>query len=532
MLFSIVTVLMRRFRIRTVNAALFLLVSICIIPTIFIAIAAIGYHYAETRQAMLDSSIRRVNSISATVDSTVKGIQVGLLTLASSPHLKQRDLAGFYRQARPLVDQLGTVRNIYLTDPSGQLLVNTLRPYPAVLPLTANPELVRQVVETGKIAVSDVFVGAVTGSPLVAIAVPVFVDDEVRFVLAATLSPLEMSAMLAQAHAPRDWIISIHDSQFKFIARTRDIAKYLGQAASRDLQGAMAMERSGTLEGTTREGIRVLAAFTRSSLTGWSVSVGIPTTKLLEELHFTIAALGLIAIAVIALGLGAATALALRIRQSITALVAPAEALSRSELVSVPDETFAETRLVALALQRTAEKLRQSEYDAQHDALTGLVNRSFLSAALPKYLSLSERKCTSLSILYIDLDGFKAVNDRLGHGGGDEVLCVSASRLVGAVRGCDISIRMGGDEFAVILQDTDEVGAAHTAAKLITELSRDIPTEFGTAAISASIGIAAYPADADSVDALLGSADAALYHAKRAGKNRYVLASAIAHKAS
>ena len=516
---------MRRFRIRTVNAALFSLVSICVIPTIFIAIAAISYHYSQTRLAMMESSIRRVNSISATIDSTIKGVQVGLLTLGSSPHLTRRDLAGFQRQASPLVAQLSIARSIYLTDPAGQQLVNTLRPYGSPLPVTANLHLVREVVATGKPAVSDVFVGAVVGAPLVAIAVPVLEDGAVKFVLAATLAPVELSRMLAQSHAPRNWIVSITDRRARILARTRDINTFLGRAAARDLRLAMLAGPSGAFEGVTEEGIQVLAAYTRSPMTGWTTSVGIPKDKLLSELNFNIAAAALIALLVVAIGLGAATALALRIRQSITALVAPAEAMSRSEPVTLPHDTFAETRVVALALQRTSKKLRQSEYDAQHDALTGLVNRSFLNAALPNYLKLCGRKHSALSILYIDLDGFKAVNDRLGHGGGDEVLCVSASRLVAAGRGCDISIRLGGDEFAVVLQDTDQAGAIRTATRLIAELSCVIQTEFGPAKVTASIGIATYPGDADSVDSLLISADAALYQAKGAGKNRYAVAS-------
>ncbi len=516
-----------RFRIRSVNAALFLLVSICIVPTIVVAIAAISYHYFEMRDAMLASSVRRVNSISATVDSTIRGLQTGLLTLGSSPHLKQRDFASFHRQAKPLIGHFGIIRNIYLMDTSGQQLVNTWRPQGSALPFTGNLDMVRQVVESGKPAVTDVFTGAVVGSLLVAVAVPIFEDDDVKYVLAATVSPLDLSALLAQSHAPRDWIIAIHDSKMRFVARTRDIEKFLGQPASRDLQAAMAVESVGTLEGTTKEGIRVLAAHTRSQLTGWSISVGIPKTKLMADLNFAILAASLIALAVIAIGLGAATALAVRIRHSITALVGPAEALSRSEPVRLPRETFAETHDVALALQRTSEKLRQSEYDAQHDALTGLVNRSFLHAALPNYLGMSMRKHTSLAVLCIDLDGFKAVNDRFGHSAGDEVLCVSASRLVGAMRGCDICIRLGGDEFAVVLQDTDEDGAGHAAAKLIRELAGPIQTGYGMAAVSASIGIALYPGDADSVDALLRAADSAMYQAKRAGKNGYALASSV-----
>lgn len=134
----------------------------------------------------------------------------------------------------------------------------------------------------------------------------------------------------------------------------------------------------------------MFAAYTKSTLTGWTVSVGIPKSKLLSSLHNVImTAVVLLALA-IALGSAAAMALAFQIRKSITALVAPAEALSRSEPVQLPPKTFAVTHAVALALQRTSERLRQSEYEAQHDELTGLVNRSFPKAALPNYVGLCD----------------------------------------------------------------------------------------------------------------------------------------------
>ena len=513
-------------RIRSIHSALFLLVSICVIPAVLVSIAAIFYYYAHARDELVATSLRRATSISANVDATIKGLEIGLLTLSHSPALKDKDFRNFQLQATAALGHFGIARNIYLMTPDGQQLMNTTLPYGTSLPMTRNMQLVRQVVASGKLAVSDVFMGSVSHIFLVAVAVPVVVDGKVAYVLGTTMSPSGISTILRESQPPTDWIISAHDSKANFLARTKDIDSLIGHPASDDLRAAMAVKPVGTLEGRTKEGIPVFAAYTKSPVTGWTIAVGIPKAKLLSSLHNVIAAAVVLVALAIAIGSSAALALAFQIRRAITALVQPAEALSRSEPVQLPPETFAETHAVALALQRTSERLRQSEYEAQHDELTGLVNRSFLKAALPNYIGLCDRNKTSLAFLAIDLDGFKDVNDQFGHPAGDEVLRESARRIVEARRGSDVSIRMGGDEFALVMYDSSRTGAGKAATQLLAALSGEIATHFGTVQLSASIGIALYPDDAADIESLLIKADAALYCAKRSGKNCFAFAAA------
>jgi diguanylate cyclase (GGDEF)-like protein len=515
------------FRIRSINFALYVLVSVCLVPTVLVSITAISYYYTNTREELVATSLRRATSISANVDATIKGVQIGLQTLSHSPALKARDFRDLHRQAQSVVGHLEIGRNIYLMEPDGRQLMNTTLPYGAPLPPTRNLALVQRVVATGKPSVSDVFMGSVSTIPLVVVAVPVMEDGRVVYVLGTSISAAGMSTVLINSQPPTDWIIAAYDGKANFLARTHDANSVVGSPAPDVLRAAMARQPSGTLEGSTQAGIPVFAAYARSPLTGWTVSVGIPQAKLLSSLHDVIAlAVLLLAIALI-IGTTVAMGLALQIRKAITALVAPAEALSRSEPVTLPPETFAETHAVALALQRTSVRLRQSEYEAQHDELTDLVNRSFLKAALPNYIGLCDRNKTSLAFLSIDLDGFKAVNDQFGHAAGDEVLRASARRIVGARRGSDVSIRMGGDEFALVLYDANRAGARTAAMHLLESLSEEIVTPFGTMQISASIGIALYPDDAQDIDSLLIHADKALYAAKRSGKNCSAFADAV-----
>jgi diguanylate cyclase (GGDEF)-like protein len=125
-------------------------------------------------------------------------------------------------------------------------------------------------------------------------------------------------------------------------------------------------------------------------------------------------------------------------------------------------------------------------------------------------------------VFFIDLDGFKAVNDELGHEVGDDVLKEAATRLAGCVRKSDTVARLGGDEFTAIIEDIDGPGAAALVAqKMLDQLARPFCVGRHAPSVSASIGIARYPADSNDAVDLVKMADEAMYQAKRSGKNAY-----------
>lgn len=161
-------------------------------------------------------------------------------------------------------------------------------------------------------------------------------------------------------------------------------------------------------------------------------------------------------------------------------------------------------------------------FQASHDTLTELPNRPQLMLRLRLALGQARTLGTTVGVLYVDLDGFKAVNDTLGHQAGDSVLCAVALRLSGELRGLDIAARLGGDEFVVLLEgDTDLEAAEKVAERLITSLSR--PYQLGTGeevVIGASVGIAIGGRGKMNAEALLREADASLYLAKTSGKGR------------
>ena len=161
---------------------------------------------------------------------------------------------------------------------------------------------------------------------------------------------------------------------------------------------------------------------------------------------------------------------------------------------------------------------------AHHDTLTELPNRNLFWDRTGQALRHAHRHGTGAAVLWIDLDGFKAVNDRLGHAAGDALLQQVALRLKKRVRDSDTVARMGGDEFAVVMPDIDAPAQAmELARQLAAALAEPFDLEQERVVISGSVGVALYPQHADSAESLTQCADMAMYVAKRAGKNRVQL---------
>jgi diguanylate cyclase (GGDEF)-like protein len=172
---------------------------------------------------------------------------------------------------------------------------------------------------------------------------------------------------------------------------------------------------------------------------------------------------------------------------------------------------------LAMAYINQGEKLT---YLAYHDALTGLCNRSLLYDRLSREIAHAQRRGRTVSVVFIDLDRFKVVNDSLGHSAGDELLKTTATRLSACLREHDTVARTGGDEFVVILSQEHEADTISSAIDRIrTALVQPIPLEGQQVQVGCSIGVSVYPHDGRDTDTLLKNADAAMYRAKDLGRN-------------
>ncbi|AHE97548.1 sensor domain-containing protein [Thioalkalivibrio paradoxus] len=181
-------------------------------------------------------------------------------------------------------------------------------------------------------------------------------------------------------------------------------------------------------------------------------------------------------------------------------------------------------RRVALFSDITDQRraVEEAQRQANHDPLSGLPNRNLFLDRLEQEVRKGQRNARSVALLYLDLDHFKEVNDTLGHQAGDRLLQEVARRIRASVRETDTVARLGGDEFTVIMGDlTDFNRVDLVAQEIVDALARPFPLGSEVVQVSASLGIAFFPADADGSAELVDHADRAMYAAKKAGRNRY-----------
>ena len=191
------------------------------------------------------------------------------------------------------------------------------------------------------------------------------------------------------------------------------------------------------------------------------------------------------------------------------------------------DQVEVKTRIhnmleVRLLYKQLEHHNRALESLALHDALTGLPNRRLLMDRLSLAIAHARRNKGTMALMYLDLDGFKQINDTLGHDAGDALLCMVAARLLGAVRQEDTVARVGGDEFMIALPELSHAeDMAELVSKVIQVVSQPWSFQGRGARVTASVGVSIYPTHGEDVETLMKSADLALYEAKHSGKNAY-----------
>jgi len=165
---------------------------------------------------------------------------------------------------------------------------------------------------------------------------------------------------------------------------------------------------------------------------------------------------------------------------------------------------------------------QQIEYQATHDNLTGLPNRTLLSDRLQQCVSFADRYNTKVAVAFVDLDQFKMINDSMGHHVGDQLLVTMAERLKGCVRDSDTVVRLGGDEFVLLITGLQKVeDVAQSMQRVLTAIGQPFVINGWDYAVSCSIGVSIYPDDGTDYNTLLKNADSAMYKAKQAGRNNF-----------
>ena len=180
------------------------------------------------------------------------------------------------------------------------------------------------------------------------------------------------------------------------------------------------------------------------------------------------------------------------------------------------------TRIAGIAIERKLAEER-IHFMANHDALTGLPNRALLNDRLSQAILHAQRDDRWVTVLFVDLDNFKFINDSLGHNAGDELLRAIAKRMVDCVRATDTVVRLGGDEFVVVLTDQPKSAdsISQTVQKIQSAIAESIRLDGHDLRVTSSLGVATYPDDGASAEKLLANADAAMYRAKDVGRDNF-----------
>ncbi len=492
------------------------LVLACTLPASLLAVLLIYHDYQLTYKTFIDSAMATARANASEVDKEFALIESSLVAFSTSPDFDRANLQHLDAQARKLVAR-ERILNVVLEDATGQQLLNTYRPFGEPLPQEADSPSLRFMRDNDRTFISSIFSGPVTGRRMVAVGIPCKTGAGDWLALTATLSLERFSEMLRERHYPNHWITSILDRAGRIVARSADIDRLAGTEAAPSVREQIRKSREGAFEAQTVDGKAILAVTARAPRSGWTVAIGIPLDELKADMRRKAWSLVLVTMALMGLGLLIAWRIGTTIRRAMQGLIAPAMALGANQAVTPASYGVREADEVGDALVKASTMLQSAQHQATHDVLTGIANRAMFHAFLERQLAAAQRGQAQLSVLYLDLDKFKPINDTHGHAIGDKLLIEASARLTSQLRKTDLAARMGGDEFAVVV-----AGGAAESAIVANKLGRLLGQPYHIDGIelrsAASIGVATYPQSGTTIESILAAADIAMYQAKAARK--------------
>ncbi|QAZ68733.1 GGDEF domain-containing protein [Solidesulfovibrio carbinolicus] len=486
------------------------------LPMIAFSITSLSY-IARGQYVVEAGQLRRAATILAhDLDGYFAAREAMLRTLAASDAAMRGDIDELYRHARRIAHQASDQFAVALVDRQGRILFHTMKPYGDLLGETSEKDQIARVLATGEPSVSPAYNGPVSRQRVVALDVPMSGEMFQRYCLRAVIAVADVEGLLVRKHFSPGWMVAYLD-QDKLVAAAR------ADAAGRLLAMTDGGEGGRGVFFPRANGIGdeelVETAVAGVGTWGWRAAVSVPESTFARPLRALL--LRFVAAAAVCLGIGlvASYYLAKRLGREMGTLLEPASARGGEQRPCQIDpgiiiREVGEVRACLLAA-------RDREEQAKIDSLTELPGRA-LFWEMARELERQSRENTDvgLAVMFIDLDGFKHINDQHGHDRGDWVLRRTAEVLRETVRDKDVVGRLGGDEFAVCL--AAPVGQVQNAAAAIAErvVAGIGAIGFG---IGCSIGVSVCLACTPSLSRALALADQAMYEAKRLGKNRYVL---------
>jgi len=487
------------------------------------------------RLAAHQDLLSRVRSMSQLVDEQILQVRVGLELVAATSHeIETGDFEALHKKLLEAQRKLPATNALFFYEPSGQMLLSTLKPFGSPLPVSSTAHRLHQVVQSGQPQITSIVKGTITNEYVILIDVPIVRDGRVIYILSANLLCEQINRLLTGQIFPKGWIAVIYDATGTIAGRTLDADSLIGKKVAPTVLEWLDGPQERIGEGKTLEGRLSVAAMHRSAQTGYSVTASVPDAILMAPLR-TAQIINLLIIGgSLVLGMLMTWRFAQSLRQSIRALEVATQAVAAGAAdIELTDSGSPELNRLSRRFQDMFVALRQSqdaskayqlqlEIAATHDPLTALANRLLIQDRIAQAVLMSHRSMRSTAVLLLDLDHFKNVNDTLTHLVGDALLMEVARRLNSQTRQSDTVGRLGGDEFVVVMTDigTDEE-AARRASKILAEIDRPFMVSGHALSVTASIGVTLAPRDGQTAAELIKNADIAMYRAKESGRNGY-----------
>lgn len=352
----------RRFTF-ALRSHLFALIIVALLPMMLFA-SVIVFNLGREQRSSVERGLQTtVRALAIAVEREITASIRALEVLATAEPLRRGNLAAFHAQATRAVAAQDVWYVLALTDPSGQLLLNTVRPFGASLPWIGDRDYIRRIMTTGRPAVSDLVAGRTTGQLNVTVAVPVMADGVLRYILFAAIKPDALGRILADQEIPADWIAGIADTKQVLIARNRDPARFVGRELIEPVKQAVRSATEGGGRYPVWDSPDVYAAWRRTPSLGWTVTLGTPVTLVDVPLRRSVWRIALAGLIVAFAGGAVASVVARRLSTSMSALATSATALGQGAAPICPPSSIPEIDAVGRAMtsagatiaQRTAE---------------------------------------------------------------------------------------------------------------------------------------------------------------------------------
>lgn len=489
----------------------------------WIVVALVSKEHADDDRGLL----QRTQAASLAVHHRFDRAAAALEVLALSPNMQRGDLHGLYDEAKSVIARHPDATAISMVRADGLQLFSTAATWGEKLPISKAAELEQAVFSRGEIVYTPMFVGSVTRRWVMAVSVPVQVGGKIEYSLRMSIPSDTLSAVLKEQVLPKEWTAAVIDPAGAIAGRSSDAARLVGKPATKSLRQALAGSAPCPFKTTTYSGAELSSCAYRVPNSDWFAVIGVPTGAYEHDLRDSLTKLMAAGLASLALGIFGALFIANAIKSQVRRLASASTDHSESAFhAGSAHPTIRELALAARGIQASRRRTGELEgllVQAKHDSLTGLPGRELFRELVGDDIASSTSQADRIALLFIDLDGFKSVNDRQGHDAGDALLRQVADIIRATVRTNDTPARLGGDEFVIYLRAADvdiERASVFVAKRLLAQIG--ILGDIGC-----SIGIAIGGCDPSGLDGLMSEADQAMLSAKVAGKGRYVVSSAL-----